>query len=85
MPLSEKNIKLIRKVVANSGAIIKDKLIPSEQIPIRNAFAHIWKEIKKEFGKSYNECDDSDIPRMLQLINKTIIVALDEYEKNKNQ
>jgi hypothetical protein len=68
--LSQDNRAVVVKLVGEVGEEIKDKILPTLEIPNRNAFAHIWREIKQAFGKSYKECDDADVPRILEIIEE---------------
>jgi hypothetical protein len=68
--LSQQSKKQIIELVREVGEEIKDKILPTPEIPKRNAFAHIWKKIKQHFGKSYKECDDADIPKILEIIEE---------------
>lgn len=70
MALNQQNRELIIKLVGEVGEEIKDKILPTAEIPNRNAFAHIWRELKQAFGKSYKECEDTDVPRMLEIIEE---------------
>ena len=66
------------KAVAEAGERIKHVLPPLPDIPIRNAYAHLWREIKHSFGKSYKDCEDADVPAMLEIIKR----AEEEVLKN---
>lgn len=68
MALSKENRDLVIKAVGEAGEAIKDQILPTAEIPNRNAFAHIWRHIKHTLGKSYKEADDSELPRILELI-----------------
>lgn len=68
MALSKENRDIVVKLVGEVGEEIKSKILPTVEIPNRNAFAHIWKHIKQALGKSYKEADDEEMPRILELI-----------------
>jgi len=59
----------IREAVAMGGKLLEPQLVPNHAHPVRNAYAHLWREIKKTMGKSYLECDDTDEAQILEVIN----------------
>jgi hypothetical protein len=62
------NTKKIRAAVKEAGEYLKDKLQPTPDHPVRNPWAHLWREIKTKMGKSYIDCDDSDVDAIMQTI-----------------
>lgn len=62
------NRKRIREAVATAGLDLEGKLKPIPEIPNRNPYAHLWKEIKLFYGHSYTLCDDSQAEEILRLI-----------------
>lgn len=59
----------IREAVALGGKVLQPQLVPNHAHPVRNSYAHLWREIKKKMGKSYLECEDSDEKEILDVIN----------------
>ncbi len=59
----------IREAVALGGKVLEPQLVPNHAHPVRNPYAHLWREIKKEMGKSYLECDDADEKKIIEVIN----------------
>ena len=59
----------IREAVALGGKVLEPQLVPNAAHPVRNAYAHLWREVKKKMGKSYLECDDEDEKKILEVIN----------------
>jgi len=68
MTLSKENKVRIREAVATAGLELEGKLKPIPEIPNRNPYAHLWKEIKLFYGHSYAECDDSQVDEILGII-----------------
>lgn len=69
--MSPENCKRIQEAAAKAGDELKDKLPPLPDFPIRNSYAHVWREIKQAFGKTYKECEDSQVDEILELIETT--------------
>jgi hypothetical protein len=69
--MKQENKLAIREAVAEAAEFLKDRIKPTAEIPNRNAYAHIWKAIKTEFGHSYKECSDEDLVRILEIISET--------------
>jgi hypothetical protein len=40
----------------------------------------VWTHLREELGKSYGDCDDSDLPHVLTIIN-LLIGEKDEFQK----
>ena len=66
--MNNDNAKLVRDAVKEAGDYLQEKLPPHPNHAKRNAYAHLWRGIKEEMGRSYKECDDSDLPKILELI-----------------
>jgi len=69
--MSPDNRKRVQDAVATAGDELKGKLPPLPDFPVRNSYAHVWREIKNKFGMSYKECDDSQVDKILSLIEET--------------
>ena len=68
MPLSEESIEIIRYAAKDAGDHLKGKLPPCKFLKERNSYAHIWERLRARLGKSYKDCDDSQVPEILQMI-----------------
>lgn len=68
MALSPENIQIIRVKAKEAGDHLKGRLPPCKFLKERNSYAHIWERLKARLGKSYKDCDDSEMPRILELI-----------------
>lgn len=68
MSLSNESIAIIRSAAKEAGDHLKDRLPPCEFLPKRNSYAHVWERVKHHFGKSYRECDDSQVNEILIII-----------------
>ncbi len=68
MALSKENIELIRERAKDAGDHLKGNLPPCKFLKERNSYAHIWERLKHRLGKSYKECDDQEVPRILEMI-----------------
>ena len=66
--MSPENAKRVREAAAIAGDELKGRLPPLHDHPVRNSYAHVWREIKEHFGKTYKECDDDQVEEMLVLI-----------------
>ena len=69
--MSPENMKRVRDAAAMAGDELKGKLPPLPDFPVRNSYAHVWREIKNRFSKTYKECDDSQVDEILTLIEET--------------
>ena len=72
--MNDKNCKRIQDAVAKVGDELKGKLPASSEHPERNSYAHVWRAIKDKYGRTYKDCDDSDVKEMLALIDSLRIV-----------
>lgn len=68
MPLSKENQDLIRVAAKDAGDHLKGKLPPCKFLKERNSYAHIWERLKSRLGMSYKDCDDSQVPKILEMI-----------------
>jgi len=68
MSLSPENTQLIREKAREAGDHLKGKLPPCKFLKVRNSYAHIYERLLSRLGRSYKDCDDSDVPRILELI-----------------
>lgn len=68
MALSKENVEIIRVIAKDAGDHLKGKLPPCKFLKQRNSYAHIWERLKSRLGKSYKDCDDSQMPEILRLI-----------------
>jgi hypothetical protein len=67
--LSQENIKLIQTLAKEVGDELKGKLPNVDHLHKRNSYAHTWHQVKAKMGKTYKECDDSQVPEILAIIN----------------
>ena len=47
---------------------MKGKLPPCKFLKERNSYAHIWERLKSRLGRSYKDCEDSQVPEILRMI-----------------
>jgi hypothetical protein len=66
--MNDSNAKLVRDAVKEAGDYLQEKLPPHPNHAKRNAYAHLWRAIKEEMGKSYKDCEDTDVPAILGII-----------------
>jgi hypothetical protein len=66
--LSIANKKRVQEAVATAGKDLEGKLQPTPEIPNRNSYAHLWKELKLFYGHSYAQCSDDQIDEILAVI-----------------
>lgn len=69
--MTPENKKRIREAAGKAGDELKGKLPPLPDFPDRNSYAHVWREIKEAFGKSYSECTDEQVDEILAVIETT--------------
>jgi len=69
--MTPENRKRIQEAAAKAGDELKGKLPPLPDFPDRNSYAHVWREIKETFGKTYKECADDQVDEILAVIEKT--------------
>lgn len=68
MALSKEAVQMVREAAKEAGDHLKGKLPPCPFLKERNSYAHIWERLKARLGKSYKDCDDEDLLRILELI-----------------
>ncbi len=68
MALSPENIQIIRERAREAGDHLKGRLPPCKFLKVRNSYAHIFERLKSRLGRSYRDCEDSEMPRILELI-----------------
>jgi len=68
--MNTENRKRIQDAVGKAGDELKGKLLPVPDHPNRNSYAHVWREIKAKFGKTYKECEDTDADAILALVEE---------------
>ena len=68
MALSPENIQIIRERAREAGDHLKGRLPPCKFLKARNSYAHIFERLKSRLGRSYRDCEDSEMPRILELI-----------------
>ena len=68
MSLSKNNLEIVRKAAKEAGDHLQGKLPPCKFLKKRNPHAHIWERLKARLGRSYKDCDDLEMPKILELI-----------------
>lgn len=68
MPLSKEAQAIVKIAAKDAGDHLKGKLPPCKFLKQRNSYAHIWERLKSRLGKSYKDCDDSQVPDILRMI-----------------
>jgi hypothetical protein len=68
MALSKESLTIVRAAARDAGDHLKGKLPPCPFLKERNSYAHIWERLKARLGRSYKDCDDDELPRILELI-----------------
>lgn len=68
MALSPENTQIIRVKAREAGDHLKGRLPPCKFLKVRNSYAHLYERLKSRLGRSYKDCDDSEMPRILELI-----------------
>ena len=64
------NKKKIYKMIINKGEELKGKLAYDPSHPKgRNSYAHIFQQIKKEFGVSYKNISNEDLEKLKHFID----------------
>ena len=66
--MNHENCKRVQAAVKEAGDHLKDKLPAHPGLSQRNSYAHLWERIKSTKGKSYKECDDTEVDEVLALI-----------------
>jgi len=68
MALSKESVEIVRAAAKDAGDHLNGKLPPCKFLKQRNSYAHIWERLKSRLGRSYKDCDDDDLPRILEMI-----------------
>lgn len=66
--MNEVNRTRIKEAVKLAGIALVGKLPASSQLLKRNPYAHLWERIKTTMGKSYKDCADEDVEKILEII-----------------
>ena len=66
--MSPENMSIIRAAAKDAGDHLKGKLPPCKFLKERNSYAHIWERLKSRLGRSYKDCEDSQAPEILRMI-----------------
>lgn len=66
--MSQFNKDLIKQKVNEAAEMLKQKLQPTLSHPVRNPWAHVWQNIKLKMGKSYSDCNDANVTKIIQII-----------------
>jgi hypothetical protein len=68
--VNQENCKAVQAAVAEAGDYLKERLPAHPEHKERNAYAHLWRCIKEAMGRTYKECDDADLPRVLEIVKR---------------
>lgn len=68
MALSKSNIEIVRRAAKDAGDHLQGKLPPCKFLKQRNSYAHIWERLKSRLGRSYKDCEDIEMPKILAMI-----------------
>lgn len=66
--MNQDNKKIVQAAVTEAGDYLKDKLPDLAGKPERNPYAHLWRSVKEQMGKTYSECDDGDVTKILGIV-----------------
>jgi hypothetical protein len=66
--LSKRNQEIVRQAAREAGDHLKGRLPPCKFLKQRNSYAHIWERLKARLGRSYKDCDDLELDKILSLI-----------------
>lgn len=68
--MNQENMKRVQAFAQEVGDLLKGKLPSVKHLYKRNSYAHVWHQVKEKMGRSYKECDDSQVPEILSIINQ---------------
>ena len=68
MPLSKENVEIVRAAAKDAGDHLNGRLPPCKFLKKRNSHAHVWERLKARLGRSYKDCNDDELPRILEMI-----------------
>lgn len=77
--MSPDNRERLIELVGRAGDDLRGMLPPTAEIPNRNAYAHIWREIKQKWGASYKDLDDSLFDEIVFYISKVRLEVMTEH------
>lgn len=77
--MSPDNRKRLIELVGKTGDDLRGMLPPTIEIPHRNAYAHIWREIKQKWGVSYKDIDDSLYIDVVNFIHEVRLQVMTEH------
>ena len=66
--MSPENQTRIKLAVKDTGDYLNGKLPDVPGLSKRNSWAHIWKCIKDEMGRSYKDCTDEQVEQILAIV-----------------
>jgi len=69
MALSKESKKIVQQAVIEGGKALEGKLPPCPFLKKRNPYAHLYERLRTRLGRSYKDCDDDDVPRILEMID----------------
>lgn len=75
--MNKHNLKIIREFITKKGDEIQSILPPLPGHPVRQAQAHLYKEIKLRFGVPVAELSDSRFDEVMRLLNLCVEHAAD--------
>lgn len=68
--MNNENRKIVQAAVSEAGDYLKGKLPDHPDHDRRNSYAHVWRAIKEEMGRTYSDCADEDLPRILEIVKR---------------
>jgi len=68
MALSSNSSRVIRDKISEAGESLRGKLPEVSYLKVRNPYAHLYERIKSTMGKSYKDCEEIDVPRILEIV-----------------
>lgn len=66
--MNAENRKIVIAAVKEAGQHLEGKLPPHPGLQKRNPWAHIYERIMNQYGCSYKELDDDELPGLLEVI-----------------
>ncbi len=66
--MNQENKKIVQAAVTEAGDHLKGKLPDLAAHPERNPYAHLWRSVKEQMGRTYSECDDADVSKILGIV-----------------
>jgi hypothetical protein len=74
MALSESKIQIVRMKAREAGDYLIKNMEDINDLPALNPYSFIWDMLNRELGRNYKECEDNDVPQMIEII--------EEYKNN---